>query len=219
MNVLHDASRGWTVFRSNSGRSVIRRSLAMVLAIAIPSLTAYVAVAKWRQHSEREELQVSMASPRFPTGKYLTAYVLLSSKCHFCTEDSTKAAIRNLRPMLLAAARGRYANIAVVGVALDPDVEGEMRYIRGLGDVGMVFDEISVGGSWMNDIIADVVWRDGFATPEIPQVVLLERRVDASEYPTYIDIGQESMIYHAVGDAFTDWVYRGAPLPRQDPEQ
>lgn len=44
------------------------------------------------------------------------------------------------------------------------------RYLRSLRRSELPFDEISVGGVWLNEFVIDLVWRAAVATPEVPQV-------------------------------------------------
>jgi len=194
-----------------------RRVIMMSLGIAIPLAGSYFSVAAWRKHVERERVQTVLPSEVFASGEYLVAYVLMSSECRFCTDPNTQAALRNLRTTLRASSRGRYANVSVVAVALSDDQNRELQFIQGLGKPGEAFDELSVGGSWMNELVSQLVWRDGFGLPVVPQLVLVERRVDARSYPKHVDVGAESLLYRASGDALVKWVTEGAPLPAAVP--
>ncbi len=103
--------------------------------------------------------------------------------------------------------------MSVVGIAMDDDLTAGVRYLRSLGRSGAAFDEISVGGSWLNQFATALIWRDGLATPEVPQVVLVERRVDAAGYPRYMDVQRDSVLLKVTGrDSLIAWVNGGTPL-------
>src|SRR6266853_3065902 len=121
--------------------------------------------------------------PGFTSGRYLVAVVLLSSECGFCTEENTKRAVRQVRASLRASQGKAFASVSVVGVAIDPDLRAGLRYLKSLEQSEPVFDELSVGGSWLNQVLTPLVWRDEVAKPQVPEVVLIERRVDATGFP------------------------------------
>jgi len=144
--------------------------------------------------------------------------VLLSSECGFCTEKWARKAIGELRDSLQRVQGKAFAHTSVVGVALDNDVRAGVRYLQNLREAGAPFDELSVGGSWLNELITRLVWRDGLATPEVPQVVLVERNVDATSYPRNIDVHRDSMLLRVAGhDDLIAWVNAGTPLTFRPP--
>lgn len=195
-----------------------RRILIVLVAVALPLFTSYAVLSAWRRRPATQRFETHISAPLFASGRYLVAYVFVTSKCGFCMADSTKAAVRRIRSSLRQSGHSRFVDVSVVGVAIDEDVKAELAYLDGLGTAGSVFDEISAGGSWMNKHLANVVWRDGFASPQVPQVVLVETQVDASGYPRHIDVSPESLIYHVVGQDVVTWVNAGTPIPRNQSE-
>ena len=144
-------------------------------------------------------------------GSYLVAFVILSGDCGFCTLPETKRAVGSLRDSLLHAHRAAFADVSVVGIVIDRDLDKGMKYIAELPRG--VFDRISLGGVWLNDLVTDVIWRGGFGGPSIPQVVVVARNVDVSAYPGNIGVLPDSLILHLVGrDEVVDWVNGGARL-------
>ncbi len=196
------------------------RTVLIVLVVVFSMVASYGLTGAWRGNSGRGARPASLAgagagtsrvqSP-FPSGRYLVAFVLLSSECGFSTEKGTKKAIRELRASLRASHAKAFAKVSVIGIAIDEDLDAGVRYLQSLGP--SAFDEISVGGSWLNELVTALVWRDGVATPETPQVVLVERRVDASEYPRNIDVQRDSVLLKVTGrDDLLAWVNQGAPM-------
>ncbi len=188
-------------------------ALALVAAAALGG--SYGAVYALRSHREVARLETAPAAQAYPTGEYLTAYMIMSSKCHFCTSDSAKTTIRGLRAAVRRAAGDRYARVSVVGVAIDPDVRAELQFIQSIG-AGDAFDQISIGGGWLNHLIAELSWQDGFAEPAMPQIVFTERRVDGKEYPDVIRLGPPTLLYHKVGEGALAWIdtlEHGGSLP------
>ena len=100
-----------------------------------------------------------------------------------------------------------------MGIASDRDLRKGVQYLESLGALGSVFDQLSLGGSWLNEQMAALVWREGVATPEVPQIVLVERLVDAGNYPAHVEIRRDSLLLVVAG--LTDivrWVSDGTPL-------
>jgi hypothetical protein len=152
----------------------------------------------------------------FISGTYLVAYVLVSSDCGWCAQKSTKDALRLLRDSLAASQRGKFAALSIVGVALDEDVEAGMKYLHELNQP-KVFDQVSLGGIWLNELVLSLVWRQGPAKPALPQIVLVRRYVDTSKYPDYIQVNPDSTLATVVGrDSIVAWIHGGAHLPPRD---
>lgn len=150
----------------------------------------------------------------FPTGTHLLAYVLLSHRCGFCTEEGTKRALRNIRPSLMKYQNAPYAKVSVVGVALDADIDAGFEYLEDLNEDNAAFDELSVGGSWLNHFVTQLVWRGGMAEASTPSIVVVARNVDATAYPSNIGVGADSFVTRISGRrAIINWVTGGTPLP------
>ncbi|NOT07254.1 MAG: hypothetical protein HOP28_03520 [Gemmatimonadales bacterium] len=146
----------------------------------------------------------------FASGKHLVAYMLLSADCGFCTEKVAKQAISRIRDSLRASQEKAFVHISVVAVLLDDDIRAGIKYAESLNSG---FDELSIGGSWLNEHVIRLIWRDALATPQIPQVLLFERPVDASAYPRSIDVQRDSLVLSVAGRSdLIDWVNAGAPL-------
>lgn len=199
------------------------RGLALLSIVAVLTATSYRVTSAWlgssaggRRSAPNAHVSASTSHRGLdvPSGRYLIAFVLLSSECGFCTEKSTKKAVGDLRASLHASQGKAFAKVSVVGVAIDPDLRAGVRYLENLErSGGAAFDELSVGGSWLNQVLTALVWRDDMVKPQVPQVVLIERRVDAGGYPRYLDMQPDSMLLNVTGrDSLIAWVNRGTPL-------
>jgi hypothetical protein len=195
---------------------IIGRAAVLVAALALPLIGAFTAMRAWRGQAASQPVQTtradSLAVP-IPTGRHLVAFVFLSSECGACTFEETERAIRRLRASLRTSHAETFARIAVVGVTIDGDLRAGTNYVRRLNRSGQVFDELSVGGVWMNQLVTQRVWREGVALPAVPQVLLVGRHVDASEYPRMVDVRRDSILFRVVGrEDLVAWVDRGTPL-------
>ena len=150
-----------------------------------------------------------------PSGRYLVAFLLLSSECGLCREKGTESAIHKLRATLVASHGGAFARVSVIGIAVDQDGNAGFGYLRSLGKVGDTFDQVSVGGTWLNELVTNLVWRRGVASPAVPQVVLVQRTIDMGQYPDNIGVTPDSLLLDVLGrDSLIAWVGHGAPLRR-----
>lgn len=198
--------------------------LAVILAPLLVSYGATRAVASALRHPpaapEDSATRAARIRRAFPSGPHLVAYVLVSHRCGFCAEKHTKEALGHLRSSLAASARGRFAKVTVIGVALDRDVEGELDYLHSLGHHAPPFDELSVGGSWLNEFVTQLVWRGGVIEARTPTVVLVQRDVDASRYPDLIRVAPDSVLMRVVGrDSLLAWVKAGTPIRSPDRQE
>lgn len=199
------------------------RAASLLLALFGSMAIFYVGATTWRQRhpgrAERiaaEASEAQAASKRFPTGRYLLAYVFVSSQCGFCTEKGTERAIAEMRDSLRAHQLGSFADVTVIGVSLDQDVEAGTTYLESLGRLGATFDQTSVGGSWLNEFAAQMIWRRALARPATPQVVLMVRHVDAEQFPRNIEVQADSLLLNITGrDSLITWVNSGTPVDQR----
>jgi hypothetical protein len=148
----------------------------------------------------------------FVSGQYLVAYVLMSSECGWCKDPTTEDAVRAIRDSLAHAYNGRFARVSVIGISIDSDVNAGVSYLEQLGGAKS-FDQISVGGVWLNELVQSLVWKDGAGKAAAPQVILVRRKIDASRYPDFIEIDRDSVLQDIIGrDSLVAWVRGGVPL-------
>lgn len=150
----------------------------------------------------------------FKSGEYLAAYVLVSSECGFSAEVRTMEALARVRRSLRSTHGEAFAGISVIGVVLDKDLAKGYEYVRELGNIDDTFDQVSIGGSWLNEQVTEIVWQKGLATPQLPQILLVRRDVDASQYPRHLEVQDDVVLHTITGRTeLLDWVVAGTPLP------
>lgn len=151
--------------------------------------------------------------PPFESGRYLVAFVFVSSDCGFSRLRETRRALREFPDSLRAANGSAFTDVSVIGVSIDKDVDAGLRFLRDIEGSRHVFDEISVGRSWLNEQVVRLVWREGMATANLPQIVLVERQVDMAPYPRHIGTERDSVLLNLTGSKeIAAWVGKGAPL-------
>ncbi len=150
-------------------------------------------------------------------GAHLVAFVIGASDCGWSNMPEIKAAFGSIRERMRSAYGDKYAHIEVVGVAIDEDPEAGLTYLSdiGGGTVGTAFDQIAVGGSWLNEQVVRFAWREGKAAASTPQVIVVERLVDTSSYlsESTIKTGDDLVVANASGrNDILRWLERGLPL-------
>ncbi len=150
-------------------------------------------------------------------GVHLIAFVIGASDCGWSNLPEIKEAFGRIRERIRAAYGDTYAHIEVVGVAIDEDPEAGLTYLSdiGGGTVGTAFDQIAVGGSWLNEQVVRFAWREGKAAASTPQVIVVERLVDTSSYlsESTIKTGDDLVVANARGrNDILRWLEQGLPL-------
>lgn len=155
---------------------------------------------------------VRLSAMGITPGRQVLAFVLVSSRCGYCQKLETKRAIRSIRGLLAESSeREGYRSSTVVGVAVDADLHEGLQYITNIGFPS--FDEISVGGAWLNEQLVRFVWRERTADAAVPQVVIVSRELTATPLPLRVRYGADSVIAVLGGNnALLAWVRSGATV-------
>jgi hypothetical protein len=143
------------------------------------------------------------------SGRQLVAYVMVSSKCAACNSSEVKDAIRGLRQALGDHHRETYRRVSIVGVAVDGPRDG-LSYLE---KVGLdAFDEIDIGRGWLNEQVVRHIWRDNASQAEVPQIILVERRMAATLTPLSLQFGSDSLLRVVLGKRdLIHWLAHGTP--------
>lgn len=209
--------------RSNVWRKFVRSALAW--SVLLGSIVAsYVAVSIWQVErgsgAAASEADVASAGADVnpfasANGTHLIAFVITESDCGWSALPSTMEAVGSIREALRSAYGDSYAQVTVVGVALDRNLDAGLRFLADLGKGRLdgAFDQVSVGGSWLNEQVVQFVWRGGITQAAIPQVVVVERQVNTESYPATIGVQSDRLLVNPIGTAeITQWVREGLPL-------
>jgi hypothetical protein len=153
-------------------------------------------------------------------GTHLMAYILTSSDCGWSRVPSQMKAIREVRPKLRSIYGSSYADVAVVGVALDKSLVVGLSFLAELagGRTDDSFDQVIVGGSWLNEQIVRFVWREGLVEAATPQILVMERPVMTDAYVSThkLGVGSDRVVAQMTGDqSINDWIAKGMPLDRK----
>jgi hypothetical protein len=137
-------------------------------------------------------------------GRHLVAYTFFSSDCGWSGLPRSRETIRALRTGMRSAHGTEYAEISVVGVDLDTDLTKGLAFLAdiGGGKISGAFDQILVGGSWLNDKVLSVIWTDQLIPPALPQILVVERVVGADEClsTSRLTVSNDRVVANIVGE-------------------
>ncbi len=195
-----------------------------MLVLMVAALVSYTATSLWRMPGPTEVnamdiLETSGEALHVASGRHLVAYVISASDCGWCTLSETRTALSQIPDSLRATHATAFDTVTIIGVALDRNVEAGYAYLAGLSPDGPgLFDQIGVGGSWVNELFGDLLWRREVTEASVPQVVIVERAVEVTKDPIHGGLSvrrpkADSVIMKAVGkDEIVQWLARGLPL-------
>ncbi len=90
-----------------------------------------------------------------------------------------RAAVQGFRPFF-------------IGVAAEKSLNAGLRFLNAMGQ----FDEIVVGGDWMNEEAVRYFWRDIPGRASLPQIVVVRRSVKIGPPD---DVGEEEVLARLIG--------------------
>lgn len=154
-------------------------------------------------------------------GTNLVVYVLTASDCGWSVLLGQGEAVRSVRTRLRAVYGASYAQVTVVGVGLDKDLSAGLKFLTDLGDgsISNAFDQVVVGGSWLNEEIVRLVWREGVIEAALPQILVVERAVNTESYiETHkIEVQNDRIVANLRGERqITQWMDAGYPLGKTE---
>jgi hypothetical protein len=203
--------------------------LSSVILIASIGASYSAATAFWPKTRLLHRTDIRSSTPQgepvnpfaSSNGTNLVVYVFTASDCGWSVLLGQGEAVRSLRTQLRSVHGSAYAQITIVGVGLDRDVGTGLRFLTDLGDgsISNAFDQVVVGGSWLNEQIIRLVWREGVIEPALPQILVVERPVDTASYvETHkIEVQHDRVVANLRGERqITQWMDAGYPVGRTE---
>lgn len=209
----------------NTLNGVVLKGVVLIGSVVV----AYTAMAVW-QDRPRSFLDIDWSAVFRPTpdetpvnpfaaanGTNLIAYVLTSSECGWCTLPEATKAIGSFQTQIRTRYKSSYAQVSVVGVITDMEVNAGLDYIASLGngDAGGPFDQVIVGGSWLNEQVVRFVWREQVARALTPQIIVIERPVNTDAYisASTIRVENDTLVANPTGyHEILAWLEADMPL-------
>jgi hypothetical protein len=145
----------------------------------------------------------SSADPLTPDDRIQDVMILIgSSHCGYSTDPKLKGAYDRL-----VAANDKahhFGPTLRIGVSMDEDARRGFEWLQSVGR----FDEVDIGGNWLNDAVVNYIWSERAAPPSIPQILLVERHIHEAGLPSpRISVTKARIIRRAAGlDHITQWL-------------
>ena len=144
-------------------------------------LVAFIACGVLSAAWVRQDIMKSAARPvNEPTSHYTarTGTQLLviffgSSNCGASELPGFKEAMTTMRRVVGGRAAVQGFRPFFIGVAAEKSLNAGLRFLNAMGQ----FDEIVVGGDWMNEEAVRYFWRDIPGRASLPQIVVVRRSV------------------------------------------
>lgn len=146
-----------------------------------------------------------------PHGREIGVVFISSSNCIVNRDPHFQPAVREMMRRLGVQRDSLRIGLSILGVTTDWKTRDGVAYLQQMGE----FDEIATGRNWFNTTVLNYVFKDPDGALSIPQVILVERSVDAGPAGTQrFAVSPERVLARIVGgDQIMEWVSRGAPLP------
>ncbi|GIW51696.1 MAG: hypothetical protein KatS3mg081_1051 [Gemmatimonadales bacterium] len=187
-------------------RKVLFHRTTNVLAVAFLAGFLTVSAALRIGTLTREPVQYAPAYGLRGTTEELLAVLVISSDCRY--DAAFPNAIERLKVTLARRARATSRTFAAIAVVVDWSPRNAARFIKQFGQ----FDEILLGRNWLNTGVVRYVWRDLPGPPQVPQVIVVKRRVEVSERS--IHVGGEAEVVRKLGTTeILEWVEQNLPMP------
>lgn len=96
--------------------------------------------------------------------------------CSSCRIPGVSDRVRAIVDSLRGIAVARKIKFVSLGIALDGSPVDGLGWLTKFGQ----FDEVAIGGNWLNTAVLHYVWSDPATTPGVPQVLLLRQMITTS---------------------------------------
>ncbi len=205
------------------GRRALAGGLILLCAAFSYQTVSFVRVS--RAESARRERAARAAADTTPPvnpfasvhGKNLIAYIITASDCGWSQRPATMQAVSQIRNRLKVAHGSEYAAVTVIGVAIDKDPTAGLDFLAKIAKMSPdgAFDQVMAGGSWLNEELVRLLWRDALIEGASPQVLLIERQVASDQYlkDWTLQLGSDRVLANPSGsNGIVGWIGEGLPL-------
>jgi hypothetical protein len=161
-------------------RWLTRAAMAVLFVASLVLASAWRSDASMRRQAAAApalNIPKTVRRPAYRTGRQVVVMFIGASTCNAAGRLDVQEAFLKLRQRLGAEARAAGKQITFVGVSTDWTLAKGLDFLSHYG----AFDEVVVGGNWMNSSVVSYVWRDVPGAPMLPQVVVLERAIEVND--------------------------------------
>lgn len=146
-----------------------------------------------RGEANGRSVTLTPAPNRLRDGTELVAVFVVSSGCVFSRDPTLPAALAGTRRELQARAEKSGKRFVSIGVALDADPTEGTRFLERFG----TFDELIVGGGWLNVGFLSFIARDLPGPLATPQLVVVERDIVVDQ--RVFDVSRDRLLGRYIG--------------------
>lgn len=140
------------------------------------------------------------------TGKEVLMILVGASFCGAQRKPGFPQLVEDAKLSLQRHATASGRQFRALAVSLDWKTSDALAFLRAFGE----FDQISVGGNWLNEGAIRYVWRDMPGEPVVPQILVVEREVEKGDA---ITVRGERLVKRVLGtDQIEAWIRSGAAL-------
>ena len=182
------------------------------LALVSFGLTLGVLAARTSRDNHERSSYARLAGIRQPGTQLMLLYIG-SARCTWCKKPELPGYVEQIADSLNARAAAQGATFGSIGVALDVQKAEGLQHLERI----LNFDQVSSGGSWINEAMISNVWDRWGAPSATPQLLVIERQLlrDASTTAVTYRIAGQRLVARKVGlREIAAWVDNGAPTPR-----
>ncbi len=142
----------------------------------------------------------------FRTGDEVVLVFIGASFCGAQHKPGFPQAVERAKLALAKDTKARGMQFRAHAVSLDWKPAEALTFLSHFG----AFDEISVGSNWLNDGAVRYIWRDLPSEPAVPQVVVIQRRIEKG---AVVGIRDERVVRRLLGtEQITRWADAGARI-------
>jgi hypothetical protein len=144
---------------------------------------------------------------------------VLFPECGCNDNPAFPKALASIKDGLRKRAVAAGVEYADVGVGFNRDVAAGLAYLlEGKTQTGAhvelgQWDEVHAGGSWRNEVLLNLIWRERLADASIPQILLIERELELDGGRTTRLVATRRTLKLIGTSAFEAWVAGGMVLP------
>jgi hypothetical protein len=159
--------------------SLARRAYAVLPAAAVFVVAAAGSMALLRGRAAHEAPRAGATRPAATRGladqteRQLVLVYIGRESCVWCRRPELKKAVDSLRILLRATATREHVALYQQGIGLDSASADGAGHLTAIGG----FDELSVGGGWLNTAVTRFVRGDLAGPPATPQLIVYVRTV------------------------------------------
>lgn len=200
-------------------RGVIRAGTVVWLLAGIALLAATVRT-QWPAGAGSPALAARLAPPTareaarsvyqpatsLESGDEIVLVFIGASFCNAHNRPGFPGVVESAKVRLQEHAKAGGLRFRAVGVALDWRASDGLTFLARFGE----FDEVAAGSNWISDGATKYIWREIPGDADVPQLLVLRRRVDVGQA---IRLGEDQVVKRILGaENIEQWVAAGATL-------